>query len=69
MVMTQKLIARMLGVDGDAVTPSATALATAGAIGYKDGRITMLDRVMLERSSCECSVTAGLISGRQLIIV
>lgn len=54
MVMTQKLIAKMLGVDGDAVTGAATALAATGAIGYQDGRITMRDRGILEGSSCEC---------------
>jgi len=54
MVMTQKLIAKMLGIEGDAVTATATALAATGAIGYKDGRITMRNRVILEASSCEC---------------
>jgi CRP-like cAMP-binding protein len=54
MVMTQKLIAKMLGVEGDAVTATASALAATGAIGYKDGRITLRDRAMLEGSSCEC---------------
>ncbi len=54
MVMTQKLIAKMLGVEGDAVTATATALAATGAIGYDDGRITMRDRAILEASSCEC---------------
>ena len=54
MVMTQRLIAKMLGVDGDAVTSTAAALAATGAIGYRAGRITILDRVALEASSCEC---------------
>jgi CRP-like cAMP-binding protein len=54
MVMTQKLIAKMLGVEGDAVTATAAALAATGAIGYRGGRITLLDRATLEASSCEC---------------
>ena len=54
MIMTQKLIARMLGVERDAVTAAATALAATGAIGYRDGHITLQDRVLLEESSCEC---------------
>ena len=54
MVMTQKLIAKMLGVEGAAVVATATTLAATGAIGYKDGRITMLDRATPEASSCEC---------------
>jgi CRP-like cAMP-binding protein len=57
MVMTQKLIAKMLGVEGDAVTSTAAALAATGAIGYRGGRITILDRATLEASSCECYVS------------
>lgn len=54
MVMTQKLISKMLGVTGDEVTASAMALGASGAIAYRDGRIRLLDRDVLEGSSCEC---------------
>ena len=54
MVMTQKLIAKMLGVGSDEVTASANALQATGAIGYQDGRITLRNRALLERTSCEC---------------
>lgn len=54
MVMTQKLIAKMLGVRSEEVTASASALEATGAVDYRDGRITLLDREALERSSCEC---------------
>jgi CRP-like cAMP-binding protein len=54
MVMTQKLIAKMLGVSGDMVTDAARALSATGAIGYRDGLISLLDRGRLEASSCEC---------------
>ena len=54
MVMTQKLISKMLGVPSDAVTASALVLSASGAIGYRDGRIRPLDRAALEGSSCEC---------------
>jgi CRP-like cAMP-binding protein len=54
MVMTQKLIAKMLGVKSDEVTDAANALGATGAISYRDGRISLLDREMLEKSSCEC---------------
>ncbi len=54
MVMTQQLIAKMLGVTGEAVTASAMALKDAGAIDYRNGEIRLLDRGLLERSSCEC---------------
>jgi CRP-like cAMP-binding protein len=54
MVMTQKLIAKMLGVTNDNVTATAMALSATGAIDYQDGRISLLDRTVLEGSSCEC---------------
>lgn len=54
MVMTQKLIAKMLGIPGDEVIAPATALAASGAIAYRDGRISLLDRAVLEKTSCEC---------------
>lgn len=54
MVMTQKLIAKMLGVPTDEVSAAATALGATGAIDYKDGRIRLLDRSVLEQTSCEC---------------
>ena len=54
MVMTQKLISKMLGVTSDEVTASATALGASGAIAYRDGRIGLLDRTVLEGTSCEC---------------
>lgn len=54
MVMTQKLIAKMLGVASDEVSAAATALAATGAIAYRDGRISLLDRGKLEKTSCEC---------------
>lgn len=54
MVMTQKLIAKMLGVKADEVTASATALQASGAIEYKDGHVRLVDREALQRASCEC---------------
>jgi CRP-like cAMP-binding protein len=54
MVMTQKLVAKMLGVASDAVTTEAKALSATGAIDYRDGRIWLLDRAMLEKTTCEC---------------
>jgi CRP-like cAMP-binding protein len=54
MVMTQKLIAKMLGVKSEMVTDAANSLGATGAIGYQDGRISLLDRELLEKSSCEC---------------
>ena len=54
LVMTQELIANMLGVRREGVTESATKLQKAGLIQYSRGRITVLDRSALEARSCEC---------------
>ena len=54
LVMTQELIANMLGVRREGVTEAAGRLQKAGLIRYARGRITVLDRPGLERRSCEC---------------
>jgi CRP-like cAMP-binding protein len=54
MVMTQELIAKMLGVASEDVTAPAKALGATGAIDYRDGRIRLLNRALLEQTSCEC---------------
>ena len=54
LIMTQELIANMLGVRREGVTEAAGALQDAGLIRYSRGRITVVDRPGLERRSCEC---------------
>jgi CRP-like cAMP-binding protein len=54
LVMTQGLIANMLGVRREGVTESALKLQQVGLIRYSRGRISVLDRARLERRSCEC---------------
>jgi CRP-like cAMP-binding protein len=54
LVMTQELIANMLGVRREGVTESALKLAQDGLIRYARGRISVLDRPGLERRTCEC---------------
>ena len=54
LVMTQELIANMLGVRREGVTDGATKLQSAGLIKYSRGRITVLDRPGLENRTCEC---------------
>jgi CRP-like cAMP-binding protein len=54
LVMTQELIANMLGVRREGVTESALKLQKAGLIQYTRGRITVLDRAGLESRTCEC---------------
>ena len=53
-VMTQELIANMLGVRREGVTESASKLERAGLITYRRGHITVLDRPGLEKRTCEC---------------
>jgi CRP-like cAMP-binding protein len=54
LVMTQELIANMLGVRREGVTAAAGRLHRAGLIDYQRGHITVLDRPQLERRTCEC---------------
>ena len=54
LVMTQELIANMLGVRREGVTDAAGKLQKIGAISYSRGRITVLDRPRLEQLCCEC---------------
>ncbi len=54
MVMTQELIANMLGVPRQGATEAALKLHNAGLIDYTHGRVQVLDREGLERRTCEC---------------
>lgn len=54
LIMTQELIANMLGVRREGVTEAALKLQKSGLIRYSRGRITVLDRATLERRACEC---------------
>ncbi len=54
LVMTQELIANMLGVRREGVSVAAHRLQEAGLIRYRRGRIKIVDRAGLERAVCEC---------------
>ena len=54
LLMTQELIANMLGVRREGVTEGAMKLQNAGLIRYARGRISVLDRAGLEKRTCEC---------------
>jgi CRP-like cAMP-binding protein len=54
LIMTQELIANMLGVRREGVTEAALKLQKLGLIRYARGHITVLDRPALEQRTCEC---------------
>lgn len=54
LVMTQELVASMLGVRRESVTEIAGNLQRAGTISYRRGHISVLDRAGLEAGACEC---------------
>ena len=54
LVMTQELIANMLGVRREGVTEAAGKLQKDGVIHYRRGHITVVDRPKLGKRVCEC---------------
>ena len=52
--MTQELMSNMLGVRRESITEAAGHLQKQGAIKYSRGQITVLDRKVIEKLSCEC---------------
>ena len=54
LVITQELIASMLGVRREGVTEAAGKLQRAGFISYRRGHIAVIDRSGLETHACEC---------------
>jgi len=68
LVMTEKLIADMLGVRREGVTNAAGKLQKLGLIKYHRGQITVLDRPRLEQISCECYAVVKRESDRLLAV-
>jgi CRP-like cAMP-binding protein len=54
LIMTQELVASMLGVRREGVTEAAGKLQRTGYISYRRGHIAVLDRHGLEQHACEC---------------
>jgi CRP-like cAMP-binding protein len=54
LVITQELIANLLGVRRESVTQTARQLQKDGLIKYARGRISLEDRPRLEVQACEC---------------
>ena len=66
LVMTQELIASMLGVRREGITEAALRLQAAGLIHYARGHMTLLDRPGLEGRACECYAVVKKEYGRLL---
>ncbi len=55
--MTQELLARLIGVQRNAISIVAHALQRAGIISYSRGRIEITDSDALQATACECYAT------------
>jgi len=54
LIMTQELVASMLGVRREGITEAAGNLQRAGFINYRRGHISIVSRIGLEAHTCEC---------------
>jgi CRP-like cAMP-binding protein len=66
LVITQELVAGMLGVRREGVTEAAGRLQRAGLIRYRRGHIAVLERAGLETLACECYAVVKKETGRLL---
>ena len=66
LVMTQELVASMLGVRREGITEAAGRLQQAGFISYRRGHIAVLERSGLEARTCECYAVVKKELGRLL---
>lgn len=66
LIMTQELVASMLGVRREGITEAAGNLQRAGLIRYRRGHISVLDRKGLEANTCECYAVVKKELGRLL---
>ena len=66
LIMTQELVASMLGVRREGITEAAGKLQHAGFIRYRRGHIAVLERAGLETNACECYAVVKKEVGRLL---
>jgi CRP-like cAMP-binding protein len=64
--MTQELLARMIGVQRNAISIVAHALQQEGVIRYSRGRIKITDSRALQATACECHQTVAATHDRLL---
>lgn len=58
-VLTQELMAQMIGARRNSVSLAASTLQQAGVIHYSRGHIRILDLDALKKAACECYGTVG----------
>ena len=66
LVMTQELVASLLGVRREGITEAAGRLQQDGLIRYRRGHITVMERAGLEARACECYAVVKKEVGRLL---
>jgi CRP-like cAMP-binding protein len=66
LVMTQELVASMLGVRREGITEAAGNLQRAGFISSRRGHISVVERTGLEAAACECYAVVKKEMGRLL---
>ena len=66
LVLTQELVASLLGVRREGITEAAGRLQQAGLLSYRRGHIAVLARAGLEARSCECYAAVRKEFGRLL---
>src|SRR5688572_2852613 len=69
LVMTQELIASMIGVRREGITEAAGKLQRAGFIRYRRGHIAVIERSGLETHACECYAVVKKELGRLMFDV
>ena len=67
LVITQELVAGLLGVRRESVTEAAGRLRDAGFIRYRRGHISIIDRIGLQARVCECYGVVKKELGRLLL--
>jgi CRP-like cAMP-binding protein len=66
LALTQEFIGQMLGVRRTTVTLLAQHLQRSGAIRYRRGKISILDRATLEACACECHTVMQNLQNQKL---
>ena len=54
MTYTQEFLAEVMGVNRTSISLAAQSMQHKGLIGYRRGKMTVLDRRGLEEAACEC---------------